>query len=420
MKKTDSAKIKQTEAVLKVLMLHNYYGSSAPSGENAVFEAECELLRTAGHEVTEFTRNSDEVRTKGFLGAVQGGLVTPWNPWMYRAVQQVAESIHPDVVHAHNTFPLISPAIFHAIGGRAARLITLHNCRLFCSAAILAREDKACTKCLDRKSAWPAIQHGCYRNSRLATVPLAASIALHRKIGTWGTQVEAFITLSNFQRELMCTAGLPRERVWVKPNFFPGRPAVVPWLTRGKRAVFVGRLSLEKGVSNLVTAWLAWGAAAPELVVVGDGPLRETLETRVLKAGSTNIRFVGQVPAEEAQRWIASSRLLILPSRWFEGFPMVLCEAFAFGTPSIVSDTGTLPELVANSEAGAVFRAGDEGHLREVASALWNDESGLARMAERARQQFESKYTEEANYQQLMNIYDKAIALRHANAGKKQ
>ena len=401
-------------------MLHNYYGSSAPSGENAVYEAERDLLRTAGHDVIEIIRNSDEIRAKGLVGAIQGGLGTPWNPWMYREVRRAVESFQPAVVHVHNTFPLISPAILYAVGNRAARVMTVHNYRIFCSAAIPMRQGKVCTKCLDRKSAWPAIRHGCYRNSRLATVPLASSVALHRRAGTWHQQVDAFVTLTNFQRELLCTAGLPSERVWVKPNFFPGRPVVLPLLMRPKRAVFVGRLSVEKGASELITAWLAWGAVAPELVMVGDGPLRVALESRVIEAGSSNIRFVGLVPAEEAQRWIASSRLLVLPSKCLEGLPMVLCEAFAYGTPSIVSDMGPLPELVANGDAGAVVRAGDPQHLREAASALLSDESSLARMAEKARHEFESKYTQEANYQQLINIYDKAMALRDAKARNTQ
>jgi hypothetical protein len=158
---------------VKVLLVHNFYGSSAPSGENQVFEAEKLLLQEMGHEVTDFSRHSDEIRSQGTWGVVRGALATPWNPWMTRAVKEAVSNFQPDVVHVHNTFPLISPGIFHAIGPRAARVLTLHNYRLFCPAAIPMRGGRVCTDCLDMRSAWPALRYGCYRDSRVATLPLA-------------------------------------------------------------------------------------------------------------------------------------------------------------------------------------------------------------------------------------------------------
>ncbi|MDX1440550.1 MAG: glycosyltransferase family 4 protein [Rubricoccaceae bacterium] len=396
---------------MKILALHNFYGSAEPSGENLVFEAETALLRSRGHDVRTFTRRSDEIRDQGKLGLVRGALATPWNPYMIRAVRRILEQFQPDVVHVHNTFPLISPGVFHAIDGSAARVITLHNYRLFCAAATPMREGRVCVLCLDRRSSWPAFQHGCYRSSRIASAPPAISVALHRRIGTWERKVDAFIALTQFQRERMTAAGLPHDRVWVKPNFFAGRPEVFPWFERTPRAVFVGRISEDKGVSDVVDAWLTWGQAAPELALVGDGPLRTELEGRVREANRENIRFVGRVSPQEAQRWIASSRLLVLASKWFEGFPLVLCEAFASGTPALVSGVGALPQLV-GAGAGAVFRMGDVRHLLEVASGLWNHPRRLSRMALRARYEFDSRYTEDINYEQLMNVYDKAIRVR--------
>jgi hypothetical protein len=185
---------------VKVLLVHNFYGSAAPSGENQVFEAERTLLRARGHEVAEFTRHSDEIRGQGALGAVRGGLATPWNPWMTWAIRREVNRLQPDVVHVHNTFPLISPGIFHAIGDRAARVLTLHNYRLFCPAGIPMRAGKVCTDCLDARGSLPAMRHGCYRGSRVATAPLAFSVWLRRAMGTWRDQVDAFVALSDFQR----------------------------------------------------------------------------------------------------------------------------------------------------------------------------------------------------------------------------
>lgn len=396
---------------MKILLSHNYYGSASPSGENQVFEAEGKLLRQHGHEVSESLRHSDDLRAKGVWGAVQGALSTPWNPFAAKAMRQTVTVNHPDVVHVHNTFPLLSPAIFHAIGRSAARVLTLHNYRLFCPAAIPMREGKVCTDCLDTRSSWPALRHGCYRNSRAATLPLALSVSLHRMLGTWAKEVDAFITLSDFQRELMIEAGLPAHKVHVKANFYPGSPSVVPWESRAPYVVFAGRLSAEKGVATLLRAWREWGSSAPELRLVGDGDLRLELERLV---GNLPVRFLGRVDGAEAQRQIAGARLLVLPSEWFEGFPMVVREAFAFGTPAAVSNIGPLPSIVRHGVNGVVFEPSNPESLLHAVRRAWETPDMLEQLGKGARTEFEGKYTEDANYATLMDIYERAIAVSRA------
>jgi len=399
---------------MKILVVNNFYGSSAPSGETQVFETENKMLLQHGHEVVEFTRHSDEIRSAGAMGTLKGALATAYNPFMARAIKKKIEGFKPDVVHVHNTFPLISPAIFHAIGNRAARVLTLHNYRLLCPAAIPMRDGKVCTDCLDMRSVWPSIQHGCYRNSRLATLPLAANVALHRALGTWQNDVDAFIALTDFQRTTMIAAGLPGERVHVKPNFFPGNPRVIPWTERDKYAVFVGRLSEEKGVRALIKAWITWGADAPELRIVGDGQLKAELEKA---AAGTSIRFLGQLPPEETIRQIAHARLQLLPSEWFEGFPMVVREAFAVGTPAAVSNLGPLPSIVNHGINGIVFEAANPQLLLTTVRSAWQTLGMLEHLGAGARNSFETLYTEDINYARLMEIYQAAIernaALRH-------
>lgn len=391
---------------MRVLLVHNFYGSAAPSGENQVFEAERTLLQSRGHEVDTFTRHSDEIRRQGSWGVVKGALTTPWNPWMGRALQRKVDIFQPDVVHVHNTFPLISPSIFSAIGSRASRVLTLHNYRLLCPAAIPMHNGKVCTDCLELRSVWPAIRHGCYRNSRIATLPLAANVALHRALGTWQQEVDAFIALTEFQRSTLVAAGLPGDKVHVKPNYFPGNPIVVPWLERGAYAVFAGRLSDEKGVAALVKAWLAWGPAAPELRIVGDGPLRGVLEKSAI---GRPIHFLGQLPADETIRQIANARLQLLPSECFEGFPMVVREAFAVGTPSAVSSLGPLPSIVHHGINGVVFEAANPQSLLTVVRNTWQTPGLLEQLGHGARKSFETLYTEDINYACLMEIYQAAI-----------
>jgi glycosyltransferase involved in cell wall biosynthesis len=393
---------------VRILLAHNYYRSALPSGENAAFELERDLLLRHGHEVRTFVRRSDDLLARGAWGALQGAASTPWNPLAARALRREVDAFRPDVVHAHNTFPLLSPAIFEAVRGRAARVLTLHNYRLFCAAGFPVRGGRPCTECLDRRSVAPALRHACYRGSRAATAPLAAGIALARARGTWRREVDAFVALTGFQRELLVRAGLPAERVFVKPNFYPGRPEVVPWAERRACAVYAGRLSEEKGLAHLVDAWIAWGAGAPELRLAGDGPLRAALEARARLAAG-RITFLGRLPPDAAEREIATARLLVLPSVWFEGFPMVLREAFAFGTPAAVSDIGALPELVEGGRAGVVFAPGDAASLLLRVRAAWGEPGALEAKGAAARRAFELRYAEEENHRALIEIYRRAM-----------
>jgi glycosyltransferase involved in cell wall biosynthesis len=398
---------------VKILLVHNHYGSGAPSGENRVFELERDLLRRNGHEVETFERHSDTLRLQGKRGMVQGALTTPWNPITAQAVKKTITLFRPDVVHAHNTFPMISPSIFAAAQG-CARVLTLHNYRLVCPAAIPMRNGSTCTECIDKSSVMPSLRYGCYRSSRLATLPLAASVSLHRRRGTWKRDVEAFIALSEFQRGIMVRAGLPMERISVKPNFYPGNPLEKPFDQRPSRVVFAGRLGAEKGVEDLIQAWLSWGADAPELRILGDGELRAQLEAK--SKGARNIVFLGQVGPAEAEGEIEQARLLVLPSRWFEGFPMVLREAFALGTPVAVSDKGPLPEIASQAD-GVLFRANDPAHLLSEVRNRWSDTARLSSMALASKRAFYSNYSEQKNLEMLLDIYDRAMfAARAGNA----
>ncbi len=400
---------------MNILSTHNYYGSASPSGENQVFEAEFRMLRQHGHSVNTFTRHSDTLRAKGTWGAVQGAFSTPWNPFAARAMRARLHETQADVVHVHNTFPLLSPSIFHAIGNQAARVLTLHNYRLFCPAAIPMRNGRVCTQCLDRHAVWPAVCHGCYRESRLATLPLAANVALHRLMGTWVNQVDAFIVLSDFQKNVMVRAELPEKRVHVKPNFFEGDPRPISWDEKDDAVVFAGRLSSEKGVEHLVNAWIAWGAQAPELRILGDGPLREELSRLAATHPEVKIRFYGQVPSTRATEEISRARLLVLPSICFEGFPMVIREAFAFGTPAAVSDLGPLPSIVQHDKNGAVFAAGNSESLLNTVRSAWLS-GDLESLGQGARASFEALYNEDVNYEILMDIYEQARAVQRDGA----
>lgn len=397
---------------MKILCVHNYYGSSAPSGENTVFENEAELLQSRGNKVARFHRNSDEIRTRGLFGAFKGALSTPWNPISFFAIRHEVARFMPDVVHVHNTFPLLSPSIFYGIGQKAARVLTLHNYRLYCPAAIPMRNGRICTECMDRRSSLQAICYRCYRDSHIATAPLALSVSLHRRIGTWMRQVDAFIALTEFQKNIMINAGLPSERVHIKPNFYAGNPNPIAWDKRSSYVIFAGRLSIEKGVKDLLKAWIIWGESAPELRILGDGPLMDTLKKLAMASPGQRIQFLGQMSSIAAERQIAGAKLLVLPSICYEGFPMTIREAFAYGTPVAVTDIGPLPSIVNDGVSGLVFKPHDPASLLDKLRSAWKTPMLLERLGAGAYNEFVKHYNEKKNYEKLIEIYLAAISNR--------
>ncbi|MDE1890747.1 MAG: glycosyltransferase family 4 protein [Planctomycetota bacterium] len=395
---------------MKILLVHNFYGSSAPSGENAVFLAESELLRSKGHRVIEFTRHSDEIRHRGVIGTIQGAIATPWNPFSFIKLRHLLEEEQPDIMHVHNTFPLLSPSVFYAAQGiKTATILTMHNYRMFCASGILMCDNAPCIDCIDRKSVLPALKHGCYRKSRFATIPIAVKIALHRKLRTWERHVDAFIALTGFQKEKMVKAGIPSDVVYVKPNFYSNPPAPMLWDERENKAIFIGRLGLEKGVQVLIEAWKTWGHEAPILEIVGGGPEGDSLINAIKRTiVEQKVVFRGQLPFEDTQRSLARARLLVLPSICFEGFPMAIREAFAFGVPVAASNIGSIPYIVTNGKNGILFEPGDAADLLREVKNVWCKPIKLFNLAKAAREEFDNKYTDEINYQLLMDIYEKA------------
>ena len=392
---------------MRILLAHNEYSSKIPSGENIVFRLERDLLRTRGHDVIEFLRSNDEIVGRSFLGPLKAGACATWNPRTTHIVHSLAKDKAIDVMHVHNTFPLISPSIFYALRETSvARVLTLHNYRLYCAAAIPMRNGKVCTECLDKHSSLPSIEHGCYRNSRLATAPLALSISIHRLLKTWQNQVDAFIALTEFQKKIMISAGLPEHKVHVKPNFYPTESETERWEDREPYIVFAGRLGEEKGVRTLIRAWQAWGSAGPELRIIGDGPLKQELQDM---AKDLPIRFYGYLPAPEVQAQIKKSHLQVLPSECYEGFPMTICEAFAGGTPSAVSDIGPLPSIVTHGKNGLIFKPFDPSSLLDTIRTAWETPGLLKSLGESAHIEFKEKYNKQASYTRTMEIYNIAM-----------
>ena len=394
---------------MRILLIHNYYGSSAPSGENKVFEAEKAMLEKHGHEVAVYTRHSDEIRGTGngeqgtvrkLWGMVKGAICTVGNPFAARAVAKKCRAFKPDVIHFHNTFPLISPLAVRAASKYAPVVMTLHNYRTACAAGVPTRDGKVCSLCLDKKCVWDGIKHRCYRGSLLATLPLAINITVYRKmLSRWTRQ---FFVFSDFQRSRMVKYGFPYDRIAIKPNFISMGHCVEESHIKANQIVYVGRLSPEKGLSTLIEAWRLIGRSLMcKLILIGDGDFRTDYEAAVT---GLDVEFVGKQSNEVVRRMIAASKAVILPSECWEGMPITVLESFAEGTPCIVSNLGALPEMMKNSTLGEVFEAGNAEALAAAIKRL------LARpdyeeMCAATKREAETKYSEAANYKRLMEIY---------------
>jgi glycosyltransferase involved in cell wall biosynthesis len=391
---------------VKILVLHNYYQQSG--GEDVVLEQEKSLLESRGNQVQVLALANESISSR--RDQFKTALNTIYSPASKARVAAEIGSFKPDVVHVHNFFPLLSPSVYYACRNAGIPVVqTLHNFRLVCPNAMLFRQGKPCELCLDKVVPWPGALHACYRGSRAASMLVASMLSVHRFWGTWNSNVEAYIALTQFSREKLIAGGLPADRLFLKPNFIfpdPGkRDGRNGSETNDGYALFVGRLAPEKGITTLLSAWNRV-EGSKELKIVGTGPLEESL--RVSHVSSSGVEFLGQQTPESVLKYMNSAKFLVLPSEWYEGFPRVIVEAFAKGLPVLASRLGSMAELVEDQRTGILFRPGDTQDLAEKIEWMFTHPVQLAQMSEAARREFEGKYTADRNYKMLMDIYKHA------------
>ena len=391
---------------MRLLVAHNFYQQAG--GEDAVFAAEVELLRRFGHDVETFTLRNDAVDHMGKLKALAA---TVWNRESHRSVGDLVVKFRPEVVHFHNTFPLISPAAYKAARDNGAAVVqTIHNFRLICPNALLFREGAPCEKCVGRTFALPGVIHKCYRESRQASAAVAGMAAVHRVLGTWNRLVDAYIATSPSAKAKLIQGGLPEAKILLKPHFVDPDPGVGHGA--GGYVTVVGRLSYEKGLETVLEAWKILGGSAPTLKIIGDGPLASLVTDAV--ARQSNIQWLGRKTLAEVYDLIGDAAFHVFPSRCYETFGRVVTEAFAKGTPVITSNHGSMADLVDHGRTGFVFTPGDASDL----AAKVREMIALppAAMREAARSEFEGQFTGRRNHEQMMEVYERALKNRHAGS----
>lgn len=388
---------------MRIVVVHNHY--QLRGGEDESYQAETRMLSEAGHEVVPFTEHNDRVND---LGAVGTALRAVWSREAYRHTRTLLKDSKTDIVHVQNFFPLISPSVYYAARAEGVPVIqSLRNYRLLCPNAIFFRDGHVCERCMGKLVPWPGVFHSCYRGSHDASAAVTAMITIHRVANTWNEKVDLYIALTEFARSKFIEGGLPAEKIVVKPNFVHPDPGIGEH--RGSYALFVGRLSAEKGINTLLQAWKLAGQGR-RLLVVGEGPLQE----HVQQAAGCGVEYLGRRPVQEVYKLMADAEMLILPSEWYETFGRVAIEAFGTGTPVIAANIGAVAELVDHQRTGLLFAPGNAEALACSIEWVWAHPQALQAMGSEARREYETKYTAAVNYRRLMEIYAQAARLQRS------
>jgi glycosyltransferase involved in cell wall biosynthesis len=385
---------------MRVGIFHNRYLHRG--GEDAVVDAEAEMLQKAGHEVLLFQVDNREEIASSPLGAVRAGLRARWNAHMGKRVGALLDREAIDVGHVHNFFPLLTPAVHQALRDHGVPVVqTLHNYRLLCANGLLHRRGRPCEECVVR-GPWNAVRYGCYRGSRLQTAVWAEQVALHRRRGSWHRLVDRFTTPSEFARRKLLEAGLPAERLVVQPNPVPdpGEPRF-----GGRGAVYVGRLSREKGVHLLLAAWR--GLDGLPLTIVGSGPERDALRREA--AEISGVRFVGERDRDGVIAVFSEAAFAVAPSIWYETFALTVAEAMACGTPCIVPADSAPAELVDHDRSGLHFTSGDATSLAWACRRLASDPADTERMGREARATYDERFSPAVGLDALVSLFEEVV-----------
>jgi len=387
---------------MRILIVHHRY--RIRGGEDEAVDRELTLLRDAGVEVELWERESKEIR--GFQEKLRVAKDLPYSPESRDALAKKLESFQPHLVHVHNFFPGFTPSIYDACQAAQVPVVqTLHNYRIFCANGLLARSGKPCELCLSG-STLPALRYACYQSSRLQTFALTRMIRRHRAENTWNQKVAAFIALSKFSAGKLSEGGLTREKIHVKPNFAFEPPEIAARVS-DQYALFVGRLSEEKGIRTLLRAW---ENIPYPLWIVGDGPLRSEVEAKKNKF----IKVLGPLPQASVSRVMGRAEFLVVPSECYENFPLVVAEAFSLELPVVASRIGALAEIVRHEKNGLLFEAGNAENLKSLALKLAKDKALTMRLSEGARADYVERYTPKRNLDILLGIYHSVIMANKA------
>lgn len=393
---------------MRIVLVHNSYRSSAPSGENRVVDQEGEALAALGHEVARFGRSSDEIARWPLAKKAVLPARTIWSQETYRDLVAALRRDRPDVVHVHNTFPLLSPAVLYACRDAGVPVVaTIHNYRLACAGGTFFRRGEVCHDCVHGLPV-RAIVHGCYRESRAATIPLALTTSLHRQ--AWKSLVSAYVFISASQRDLLEGCDFPSARVFVRHNLIPHRD--LPRTAKRPTVVYAGRLDEAKGARLLMAGWdrylrTSGGEPGLSLVIAGGGVLGE--EVAEWASTRPSVELEGQVSSDRCAELIAQAQAVLLPSAWEETFGLVAIEAMAASVPPVAADHGSFGELITPGADGMLFSPGDPEALALAIADVERNPELYQSYGSQARKTYEQRFDPRRSVEELLEIYRFAI-----------
>ncbi len=392
---------------MKVLLAHARY--ALPGGEEQVVELQASVLAALGHDVFRYEEDNREIDVRGGAAKARSAANSVWSRGSRERVATLIAKHRPDVVHVHNTFPAMSPSVIAAANSAGVRVVQhLHNARLVCVQPFLLRDGAECTDCVGRRVPYPGVVHRCYRGSATQSAVATTVQLTHRAIGTWRRRVDLFLAVSQSLADVIVSGGaVPADKVAVCHNALAADPGVRDPASDEGYALYLGRLSTEKGVDTVIDA--AARVRDLPVVIAGDGPERGALEARARSAGATHVRFVGHVDRPRVLALLRGARVLLAPSRGQEPFGMAVVEAAAVGVPAIASTAGALPEIVGDGKSGLLVPPSDPAAL---AAAMMRalDAGAMASMGSAARRRYEQRFTSEQYGARLVGFYEAVIA----------
>ena len=392
---------------MRILLVHNRYRSGAPSGENRVVDQESEALAALGHDVIRFGRSSDEIEQWSVAKKASLPARTIWSRETRRELRAVLGEHRPEVVHVHNTFPLLSASVLHACRDAGVPVVaTIHNYRLACANGTFFRSGAVCHDCAHGLPV-RAVLHGCYRGSHAATAPVALAMTVHRQ--AWRSLVSAYIFISASQRDLLQGADLAPSRVFVRYNLIPHRSR--PQTARTPTVVYAGRLDEPKGARLLMAGWDRYlrGCGEPglNLAIAGGGPLGE--ELAAWASARPSVELKGQLSSDQCAELVSRARAVLLPSAWEETFGLVAVEAMAAGVPPIAAGHGSFAELITPGVDGVLFSPGDPAALALAIADVDGNPEQYEVYGDQARKTYEQRFDPQRSVEELLGIYRFAI-----------
>jgi glycosyltransferase involved in cell wall biosynthesis len=388
---------------MKILVTHNHYQQYG--GEDVVSLSEVQLLQKNGEEVLFYERNNQEIKNLDILSKLKALAVMPFSQSSYREIRSKIKLFRPDIVHSYNTFFMITPALFQACFDEKVPVVqSLYNYRLVCANALLLRNGKFCDNCLTQPR-WKSIVYRCYRKSSVLTAFVNRLINYHWRHNTWTKLVDRYIVATDFSKQIFIKAGIEPSKIVIKPHFLPESPFMNP--VSGNYALYVGRISIEKGVEMMVKAWSK--VKNFTLKVMGEGPLLQQLKDYVARENIANVELLGFQSPQEYEQLLRQAKVVIVPSINNDNFPRVIVEAYGYGIPVIGSSLSGIQEYIKDKKTGLVFQVGDQDDLVRKINWVIENAQECANMRTSARKEYEDHYTADKNYEMIKQIYRQAI-----------